>query len=186
MLLARICLSTLTVLSTVNGYISLIRTVYAKQLRKHIKYYFYQKFNQFYRRTTFFGEQDACRNKKTKNIIKDLADIKITGQWIPRHFAALFRPQSTYLYKRWNRVSVSAHSAGAYTATLLVMVNVIRGGGRAPPTLTSQGQFYPHHWMYASVLCGSAHRRESTNRVAMATFWRTFHHLVNSAQPGEG
>ncbi len=32
------------------------------------------------------------------------------------------------------RVSVSAHSAGAYTATLLVMVNVIRGGGRAPPT----------------------------------------------------
>jgi hypothetical protein len=26
-------------------------------------------------------------------------------------------------------------------ATLLVMVNVMRGGGRAPPTLTSQGQF---------------------------------------------
>jgi hypothetical protein len=37
------------------------------------------------------------------------------------------------------RVSVFAHSAGAYTATLLVMVNVMRGGGRAPPTLTSQG-----------------------------------------------
>jgi hypothetical protein len=32
---------------------------------------------------------------------------------------------------------VSAHSAGAYTATLLVMVNVKIGGGRAPPTLTS-------------------------------------------------
>ncbi len=62
---------------------------------------------------------------------------------------------------RWNRVSVSAHSAGAYTATLLVMVNVKRGGGRAPRTLTSQGQFYPHHWKYARkqqlqlcVLCG--------------------------------
>ncbi len=27
------------------------------------------------------------------------------------------------------------------TATLLVMVNVMRGGGRAPPTLTSQGNF---------------------------------------------
>ncbi len=26
---------------------------------------------------------------------------------------------------------MSAHSAGAYTATLLVMVNVMRGGGRA-------------------------------------------------------
>jgi hypothetical protein len=37
---------------------------------------------------------------------------------------------------------VSAHSAGAYTATLLVMVNVIKGGGRASPTLTSQGTFY--------------------------------------------
>ncbi len=47
----------------------------------------------------------------------------------------------TYLYKRWNRVSVSAHSAGAYTATLLVMVNVIKGGGRAPPTLTSPANF---------------------------------------------
>ncbi len=32
---------------------------------------------------------------------------------------------------------MSAHSAGAYTATLLVMVNVIKGGGRAPPTLTT-------------------------------------------------
>jgi hypothetical protein len=44
------------------------------------------------------------------------------------------RPQTTYLYKRWNRVSVSAYSAGAYTATLLVMVNVMKGGGRAPPS----------------------------------------------------
>jgi hypothetical protein len=35
--------------------------------------------------------------------------------------------------------SVSAHSAGAYTATLLVMVNVIKRDGRAPPTLTSLG-----------------------------------------------
>ncbi len=42
-------------------------------------------------------------------------------------------PQSTYF------PNVSAHSAGAYTATLLVMVNVMRGGGRASPTLTSQG-----------------------------------------------
>jgi hypothetical protein len=36
-------------------------------------------------------------------------------------------------------VSVSAHSAGAYTATLLVMVNVMKGDGRAAPTLTSLG-----------------------------------------------
>ncbi len=38
-------------------------------------------------------------------------------------------------------MSVSAHSAGAYTATLLVMVNVVKGGGRALPTLTSQANF---------------------------------------------
>jgi hypothetical protein len=38
---------------------------------------------------------------------------------------------------------VSAHSAGAYTATLLVMVNVIRGGGRAvhPPPSPARANF---------------------------------------------
>ncbi len=45
--------------------------------------------------------------------------------------------------------SVSVHSAGAYTATLLVMVNVKKGGGRAPPTPTSLGKFYPHDGIYA-------------------------------------
>ncbi len=34
---------------------------------------------------------------------------------------------------------ISAHSAGAYIATLLVMVNVMKGGERAPPSLTSLG-----------------------------------------------
>jgi hypothetical protein len=36
---------------------------------------------------------------------------------------------------------VSAHSAGAYTATLLVIVNVMRGGGRAPPILPARANF---------------------------------------------
>jgi hypothetical protein len=31
----------------------------------------------------------------------------------------------------------------------LVMVILMKGGGRAPPTVTSPGQFYPHDWMYA-------------------------------------
>ncbi len=69
---------------------------------------------------------------------------------------------------------MSAHSAEAYTATLLVMVNVRRGGGLAPPTLTSQGQFYSHHWMYARkqrwqlcVLCGLP------NAASECLFWRT-------------
>jgi hypothetical protein len=39
-------------------------------------------------------------------------------------------------------VSVSAHSAGAYTATLLVMVNhVMNGGGRAPPPVLAWANF---------------------------------------------
>ncbi len=50
-------------------------------------------------------------------------------------------PQSTYLYKRWNRVSVSAHSAGAYTATLLMMVNVIKGVGVHPPHSPARANF---------------------------------------------
>jgi hypothetical protein len=49
-------------------------------------------------------------------------------------------PQSTYFPRdETGLVSVPAHSAGAYNATLLVMVNVMKGGGRGPPTLTSLG-----------------------------------------------
>ncbi len=42
-----------------------------------------------------------------------------------------------------NKVNVSVHSAGAYTATLLVMVNVVKGGGRAvhPPTPPAWANF---------------------------------------------
>ncbi len=44
---------------------------------------------------------------------------------------------------------VSALSAGAYPATLYVMVNIVKGGGRAPPTLTSLGKFFHHDGLYA-------------------------------------
>ena len=36
---------------------------------------------------------------------------------------------------------MSAHSAGAYTATLLVRVNVMGGGGRAPPPSLARTDF---------------------------------------------
>ncbi len=36
---------------------------------------------------------------------------------------------------------MSAHSAGAYTATLLVMVTVMKGGGRAPPPSPARANF---------------------------------------------
>ncbi len=46
-------------------------------------------------------------------------------------------------------VSVSAHSAGAYTATLYVMVTIVKWGGCASPTLTSLGKFLHHDGIYA-------------------------------------
>jgi hypothetical protein len=46
-----------------------------------------------------------------------------------------------HISQRRNRVSVSAHSAGAYTATLLVMVNVIKRDGRAPPPSPARANF---------------------------------------------
>jgi hypothetical protein len=48
-----------------------------------------------------------------------------------------------HIFIEMNRVSVSAHSAGAYTATLLVRVNVMRGGGRAvhPPPSPARTNF---------------------------------------------
>ncbi len=56
---------------------------------------------------------------------------------------------SEYIGVEMNRVSVSALSAGAYTATLYVMVNRVKWGGREPPTLTSMGKFFHHDGMYA-------------------------------------
>ncbi len=55
------------------------------------------------------------------------------------------RPQRTYIYQRWNRVSVSAHSAWAYTATLLVMVNVVKGGWACTPPHQT-GLILPSWW----------------------------------------
>jgi hypothetical protein len=42
-----------------------------------------------------------------------------------------------------NMIIVSVHSAGAYTATLLVMVNVVKGGGRATPHPHQPGLILP-------------------------------------------
>ncbi len=42
-------------------------------------------------------------------------------------------PQSTYIGRDEIRWVYLPHSAEAYTATLYVMVNVVKGGGRAPP-----------------------------------------------------
>jgi hypothetical protein len=65
-----------------------------------------------------------------------------------------------HIGERWNRGSVSALSAGAYTATLFcTWLYVIgwKGVGVHPSTLTSQGWFYHHDGMYArsrqSLLC---------------------------------
>jgi hypothetical protein len=44
--------------------------------------------------------------------------------------------------------ALSGVSAGAYTATLYVMVNIVKGGRRAPPTPYPH-QFFHHDGMYA-------------------------------------
>ncbi len=47
--------------------------------------------------------------------------------------------QSKYRGRVEIRGSESALSAGAYSTNLHGMVDIVRGGGRAPPTLTSLG-----------------------------------------------
>jgi hypothetical protein len=47
-------------------------------------------------------------------------------------FLLLSPPQSTYRGRVRNRGSVSALSAGAYTTTLYVMVNIVKGDGVHP------------------------------------------------------
>ncbi len=44
-----------------------------------------------------------------------------------------------YIEVEMKKGSVSALSAGAYAATLYVMVNIVEVGGREPPTLASLG-----------------------------------------------
>jgi hypothetical protein len=62
----------------------------------------------------------------------ELVDLQLVGNDGKTHRVHIFtRDEAGH--------GVSAHSARACTATLLVMVNVTEGGGRAPPTLTSLG-----------------------------------------------
>jgi hypothetical protein len=54
-----------------------------------------------------------------------------TGSWVTS--------KTTRYNPKYCRRSVSALSAGAYTTTLLVMVDRVKGEGRAPPTVTRLG-----------------------------------------------
>ncbi len=79
----------------------------------------------------------------------------------------------------------------------------MRVGGASPPLITISAITYKvvvyapaeAPYLYSSPICtlcsplgsnSSNHRRESTNRLAMATLWVRFIIMVNSAQPGEG
>jgi hypothetical protein len=58
-------------------------------------------------------------------------------------------------------MSISALSTGAYTTTLLTMVDRVKGGGRAPPTLIrlglwNVGQKMPLLVYLYSLVCGHA------------------------------
>jgi hypothetical protein len=59
-------------------------------------------------------------------------------------------PQSTYRSGVEIEGSVFALSAGAYTTTLYVMVDIVKGGGRAPqPSPMAAGKFFHHEGIYA-------------------------------------
>jgi hypothetical protein len=46
-----------------------------------------------------------------------------------------------HIWVEKNRGSVSALSAGAYTATLYVMITIVKGGERAPPNSIAWANF---------------------------------------------
>jgi hypothetical protein len=58
-----------------------------------------------------------------------------------------------YSHREGGRVEIRgvvfALSSGAYTSILYVMVDIVKEGGSAPPTLTGMGYFNPHDGMYA-------------------------------------
>ncbi len=88
-----------------------------------------------------------------------------------------------------NRVSVSAHSAGAYTATLLVIVNVMKGGRRAvhpPPTparanltLTMEctpvsSRYYSVYSLYSVTLCAGPRKPDLRAKDGGWEAWRSW------------
>ncbi len=54
---------------------------------------------------------------------------------------ALIKPQSKYFTRDETGLVCLAHSAEAYTAILQVMVNVMKGGARAPPPSPAWANF---------------------------------------------
>ncbi len=87
----------------------------------------------------------------------------------------LFHPQRTYLYKRWNRVSVSAHSAGAYTATLLVKVCKCNERGWACT---------PHSHQPSLILPSWLNVRQKADVTTLCTLW--FHPTTTELGGGRG
>ncbi len=82
---------------------------------------------------------------------------------------------------------MSAHSAGENTATLLVMVTVMKGGGRAPPPLPARANFTlmiectpessGYYSVYSVVLPrtkgGGVHTRRGVGGGGGSIFWKT-------------
>ncbi len=70
---------------------------------------------------------------------------EVGGGWA-LEFLSFFGPcemassrKASAIWDTKNRRSVPAFSAGAYTTTLYVMVDIVKVGGRAPPTITRLG-----------------------------------------------
>ncbi len=60
--------------------------------------------------------------------------------WTHKHTHPYWYYHRVHIFTR-DETGLAYHSAGAYTATLLVMVNVVKGGGRAPPPSPVRANF---------------------------------------------
>jgi hypothetical protein len=102
----------------------------------------------FYLESETVNKTDAPRYRCMPNLIKTKFNMKATE---------CIRPYTGRDEKG------CAHSAVAYTATLYhMMVKIMKGGGRAPPTLTSLGKFFHHDGMHPEIgRCHSVYTLEA-------------------------
>ncbi len=71
--------------------------------------------------------------------VNQILVIRISPQWF-------YKTKDPPYRDRVEIGLVSAHAAGAYTTILCVMIDIVKEGGRAPPTLTSLGWFSIMMW----------------------------------------
>ncbi len=105
---------------------------------------------------------------RTNDLTKTVRETLLVFWSIPIHifFKCTESPwlwsQSTYKGRGEKGVEYLPLSAGAYTTTLFVMIDIVKGGWHEPPTLTRLGWIHFHsvysvYSVYSVVLCTCLH-----------------------------